>query len=789
MKNFGKKCKIKQIFKKGGIMFCRTVEGLSRCRLIIALMMFLIFNSVLIAGDGYWSTTGPYGGKVIALKTDPNDPNIIYCGTFHGSLFKSTDGGQTWFAINNGLTTPTSNIYSVIYDIQIDPVNSNILYVARWAGGIGGVFKSIDGGSTWQPTGGNNPITGGSNVNSIAIAFNNTNIIYAGIIYEPGTSLYKSINAGVTWEVTSFSEEVTTIIINKIHSDTILVGTSSSGIKKSIDGGNTWLETNLSDQEINKLESDPIDQNTAYAGTEAGIYKTIDGGDTWVLLGLGSNDVHEICINEANPNIIYAGTTIGIYKSVDGGTIWQLFSSGITHLNIWSIEFGPEEKIIAGSINAGGGIFISSDEGDNWASSNTGLTALCQRFILLDPQNDNVIYAGTAGRGFQKSIDGGNTWQDCNNGLPQNATVMSGAIVPNNSNTIYSGIYDNCGYVNGIFKTTDSGVTWLPTSLNNKYVWAIDINPVETNIIYAGTYMDDIYKSIDGGDNWTTTGFGMGMITDIAIDPLNPSVIYVSDLLGDKVWKSENSGANWFQTGFLGEGPFCITIDPFDNTTIYLGGYRGVYKSTDSGTTFNLTSLGSLSAGATVKAIVIDPLDPNVIFAGARAGMGFWAAKVWKSIDAGETWTEFTNELPANTNVCDLAISYNSEQNIRTIYLGGETWGASLYAYSEQITAIEENDLAEDIGGFLSQNYPNPFNTKTTIQFTTADSDNNTEIIIFSFNGQKIKTLINKKLESGLHEVIWDGTDNSGNQISSGIYFYKLQNDNFNETKSMILIR
>ena len=746
-------------------------------------------NNQLISGDENWTTTGPYGGEVYALKADPTNPNIIYAGTNRGGIFKSTDGGETWAAINEGLADYTSNIHFSVFEIEIDPINTNIIYIGCWFVGKKGVFKSTDGGENWQDI--SEEIIYGSctTIQDIVISPTNTNILYFGLFEHDGKSLFKSVNAGISWDVTTFQHNVKSIMINIEDPEIILVGTMFNGIKKSTDGGITWTETNMTSGRICELRADPIDPYKAYAGTPSGIYKTIDGGETWDLIGINTLWVYSIAIKENEPNI-YVGTSNGVFKSIDNGSTWEEVSAGITHSGISAVEFGSQGKILAGSYEYGGGIFVSSNAGENWVSSNTGLTAIEIRFILPDLQNSDVIFIGTNGRGLQKSIDGGLTWQEINNGLPLNATAISGAIDPQNGDILYAGVCKD--YPDqGLYKSTDGGISWLPTTLINKYVWSIAIDPFETNTIYAGTYCDDIYKSIDGGLNWTATGIGDGITTDIVFDPFNSSILYAADMDKDKVYKSEDGGSSWAQTGFVGETPWSVTIDPFENTTMFVGGWRGIYKSTDGGTTFNLTSLGSiLNPGAVVNAIVIDPLDPNVIFAGATSGMGFWAAKTWKSEDGGTTWDKLTNGLPEATNVRCLAIVYDDQQKIRTLYLGADAGGASLYAYSEHITAIEEDNLSEDIEGtFLSQNCPNPFNIKTTIQFTTADSDNNTNITIYNFNGQKIKTLVNKKLNEGTHQVVWDGTDDSGNPLSSGIYLYKMQNNNINETKRMILLR
>ena len=107
-----------------------------------------------------------------------------------------------------------------------------------------------------------------------------------------------------------------------------------------------------------------------------------------------------------------------------------------------------------------------------------------------------------------------------------------------------------------------------------------------------------------------------------------------------------------------------------------------------------------------------------------------------------------------------------------------------------QNVGIENENMSVSSMNSLSQNYPNPFNTKTTIQFTTEDSDKNTNITIYNFNGQKIKTLVDKKLSAGTHQIVWDGTDYSGNAVSGGIYFYKIEcGDKYTGFKKMILMK
>jgi flagellar hook assembly protein FlgD len=86
-------------------------------------------------------------------------------------------------------------------------------------------------------------------------------------------------------------------------------------------------------------------------------------------------------------------------------------------------------------------------------------------------------------------------------------------------------------------------------------------------------------------------------------------------------------------------------------------------------------------------------------------------------------------------------------------------------------------------------NYPNPFNPETTISFAKLDGNNRTEIAIYNLKGQKIKTLLNEVLPAGRHSVLWNGTDESGKKVASGVYFYKMKSGSFNSTRKMILVK
>ncbi|MCD4796055.1 MAG: T9SS type A sorting domain-containing protein, partial [Candidatus Cloacimonetes bacterium] len=113
----------------------------------------------------------------------------------------------------------------------------------------------------------------------------------------------------------------------------------------------------------------------------------------------------------------------------------------------------------------------------------------------------------------------------------------------------------------------------------------------------------------------------------------------------------------------------------------------------------------------------------------------------------------------------------------------------SLYSYSSN-EAEDPEIISSPIS--LMQNYPNPFNPETTISFSTAEDTENTELIIYNIKGQKVKQLISNsanQLSSGQHSVVWNGRDDNGELVSSGVYFYKLKTDNKELTRKMLLVK
>lgn len=273
------------------------------------------------------------------------------------------------------------------------------------------------------------------------------------------------------------------------------------------------------------------------------------GDTTWTYLGLGHEWITSIAVDPTNPNIIYAGSryefsdgTPGrFFKSVNGGKTWDTMI----------VNYGA--------------IYTS---------------------IIISPQNSDIIYA--ASLGIIKSCDAGTTWTEQDNGIriiPEEVGIEALAMDPKNNKTLYAGAGGPSG--GGMYKTTDGGANWNiigGDSLGDGVI-SIAINPVDPNIIYAGTAgACFVWKSIDAGHSWKRTGLGEnGLIKSICINPTDTEQIFVGTAMqgGVPIWESKDGGNTWKACvqGNQSNVIICnsLVFNPSEPFDLYEGG-TGVYN-------------------------------------------------------------------------------------------------------------------------------------------------------------------------------------------------------------------
>jgi photosystem II stability/assembly factor-like uncharacterized protein len=579
-------------------------------------------------GQNMIPSNGGGCGRINVVRIHPNNPNILFAGTASGGIWKTIDGGLTWS--NSTDLLPCLSIA----DIAIDPLHPDTIYVATgdgygyevagdfWGGVYtGGIYKSTDGGLTWNAT----PLSFKQQFrqifNRIIINPLNPDVLFtcsrdyvfksidggqswsrvlAGRVYDleykPGdtsivyaaqaNAIYKSTNGGNSFAATQGNLGAGRMSIAVTNQNpAVLYALSENGnLWKSVDNGQTFtaLSSPMTSYTFygyydNVLAVSPIDENYVVAGGLELIYSD-DGGISWNLLANnGGNDyvhVDQKNIEFSNDGLtIYAVNDGGIFRTYDGGINWEDLGGNIHIKQYYKMATGISNPNIyyAGAQDNGTDYF----DGTTWRHVLGGDGMDC----AVDPTNANTSYASYQYGNFRRSLNGGLSFTNITPAGQSGAWVTPIAIDPLNTNTIY------LGYAS-LYRSFDRGNTWSVLATNicgGDEIEYLKIAPSNNNIIYAGN-TSGIYRSVDGGQTFTsiTTGISGGAITDVAISSSNPDHIWVTlsgYTQGTRIFRSYNGGSNYINvSGTLPDIPVnCAIYQPASNDLVYIGTDFGVF--------------------------------------------------------------------------------------------------------------------------------------------------------------------------------------------------------------------
>ncbi len=372
---------------------------------------------------------------------------------------------------------------------------------------------------------------------------------------------------------------------------------------------------------------------------------------------------------------------------------------------------------------------------------------------------------------------------------------------------------------NGIYRSINNGANWEQTSFDECCATIIS----HSDTLYAGNHLG-IFISIDNGVNWEQTNYTSNSHI-ISIDSNNN--LFVGFWGG--IYKSSDNGASWELVLSLSDCEVVNSIVEnsegilFAGTINFIGEGGGVYRSTDQGDNWEHIGLEY----EYISSLAINSNDE--IFAGSRGQHYEYGGGVFRSSDNGETWTELCDDVLVTS------IAINSEEKI---FIGcsdldgypgavhfsvdnGESWDLIESEIMPPTTGIEFITISEDdyiyaisyesishifrsvqssVGiddssiqetNIKLSNYPNPFTSYTRISYQLSPTVKEGVVEIYNIKGQLVKTLINNQTQKGgYYEIIWYGKDNYQNQVSSGIYLYRIKTDDFiSKTKKMILLK
>jgi photosystem II stability/assembly factor-like uncharacterized protein len=733
-----------------------------------------------------------------SVAVSQNNPKIVWVGTGEGNsrnssswgngVYKSTDGGDTW--TNMGL--PESHD---VPKIAIDPRNDDVVYVAALGHLWGtnkerGVYKTSDGGRTWQHVLAIDEKTGAIDV---VVDPSNPNTVYAAMwarrrypwgFENGGTTggIFKSIDAGKTWQKLTNGLPAETgrigldiyrknpkVLYAVVESDTggsmslEDMRSRSGGIFRTDDGGAHW--TRVSDLTprgfyFGKVRVDPNNDQRVYV-LGFGTAVSDDGGRTF--LNTGARDIHGDChamwIDPNNSNHVLLGTDGGIYFSYDKAKTWD-FQNNVPLGEFYNISYGMDKPYtICGGLQDNGTwcgkAAVRHQEFSYGANPNASAITNADWFFVnggdgfwaqIDPTNPNIIYSESQGgdisrldlasgkrRSIQPQAKEGTQTFRFNWDTP--------FIISNfDHNTLYLG-------GNRLFRLTNGGEDWeaispdltneTPQTMNTAgsaaenydTIVAISESPKDRNVIWVGTDDGNVQVTRDGGKNWTNTAPNI---------PGVPKGLWVS-----RVQASNHDPARAY-AGIDGHRS--------DDFHAYL------YTTDDYGATWRSIS-GSLDAP--IKGFREDPVNPNLLFAGTEFG-------IFMSLDRGATWQQLKEGLPT-VSVDDIEIHPRDHD----LLIG--THGRSIFVIDdisplEQLTRdkLNQNVLFNPrpatefyytpIGGlwgahvFKAKNPP--FGAYINYYLAGIPRDN-VSITIENAKGQTVRELDGTN-RAGLNRVVWD---------------------------------
>ena len=635
-----------------------------------------------VNNGGVWKTTD-YGrvwtpifddqptGSIGAIAIAPSDPNVIYVGSGEGlqrpdlstgnGIYKSLDGGRTWthLGLRDGQQIPM---------LAVDPRDPNRLFAAVLGHPYGpneerGIFRSLDGGRTFEKVLYRDANTGGIDV---VLDPSDPRIVYAALweaqqgpwenaaFTGPGSGVYKSTDGGTTWRQLTrglpagellgrAGLEVAAANPKRLYA---IAGTKkeSGGLYRSDDAGETWQRVNDDERlwgrpgDFNEVRADPKNADVVYVANIV-TWKSIDGGKSFQALrgAPGGDDYHRLWINPNDPNIILNASDQGAVITVNGGATWSSwYNQPTAQMFHVSTDNAFPYRVCGGQQESGSACVPSrGEEGQITFRDWTPVGAEEYGYAVPDPRDPDLVYGGRITRFDRRT----RTAEDVSprplrgDGYRMVRTQPI-AFSPADPRILYFAS-------NTLWKTTNGGRAWtqispdlsrkewsVPASVG-KYsgtpaaqpkqrgvIYALAPSPLEVNRIWAGTDDGLIHLTTDGGKNWR----------DVTPKELVP----------------------WAKVSILEASHFDANTAYAAINTFRLDDLRPhIYRTRDGGKTWTHVANG-IPAEGIVNVVREDPKTKGLLFAGTENA-------VYVSFDDGEQWQPLRLNMPA-TSIRDLVV-------------------------------------------------------------------------------------------------------------------------------------
>lgn len=642
---------------------------------------------------GYWGL-----GRTESVAINPKNSLEFYVTSNGGGVWKTADGGKNYVPVGDQL--PVLFCGKVLIDHQ----NTNTVYVSTGddhvnnGGGLG-VYKSTDGGGTWEPTGLAGTRVSTINVKFMAMSPGNSQIILAAT----NKGLYRTSDGGVTWLVVR-SGNYSDVAFRPGDGNTVFAANYAE-VFRSTDAGVNWQQVTTFGSTVRQIRLSTSAADPEYvaialfkSGSVNEMYASTNRGSSFAYVAR-MGDGCEFYVSNTNKNNVYCGC-VDNFQSKDGGKTWAQIthwsgSNGLkeVHADNHGINYDPGKPWDI-YISNDGGVDKYNEQTNTWTYLSDGLEIAMYYQLAVSQTNPVVIAGGTQDNGgMMRKRDG--TWRNTTGG---DANMC--LIDPSNENILYSA-YINGG---GISRTTNAwtnrtsldpmiSAAGIPEA-DGDWVTPFAIHDANPKILIAG--YKDVIITFDRGDNWKKISTGLSTINlkEIAISPTNSSYIYTSE--GSNLYRTFDQGLTWTKISHPGGRITKMAVHPTVPKTLYStnngGNGKRVYKSTDGGSTWANISAG-IPNDITVSCIIYDKNTDEGLYIGTMAGIFYKDATM-------SSWIYYGMGMP-NTDIIDIQISYPAEK-VRVATFGRGIWENELYT-NGLVTEVSE-ETSDKI-----QIYPNPF--------------------------------------------------------------------------------
>ncbi len=614
-------------------------------------------------------------GRIADFAVNPNNPKEYYVAVASGGVWKTTNSGTTYTPVFD-----SQKSYS-IGCVTMDPNNSSVIWVGsgennnqRSVAYGDGIYKSVDGGQSWE----NKGLTTSGHIGNIIVHPENSDVVFVaaiGPLWSSGgeRGVYKTTDGGETWTAVLTIDEhtgVNEIVMDPRNPDvlyasafqrrrhvfTYLGGGPQSGIYKSIDGGANWVKVNKGLPKVDLgrigLAIAPSNPETVYAIVEAaqgkgGFYRSRNGGASWTKRGKynsSGNYYQEIVVDPLDENVIY-GMDTWMQVSRDGGQTFKNLGEDFKHVDNHCLWINPKDTdhLLAG---CDGGIYETFDAAATWQfKANLPIT----QFYKVAVDNAEPFYFIYGGTQDNFSM-GGPSRTTSGNGIANSEWFMThggdgfeSAIDPDNPNIVYA--QSQYGYLVRYDKLSgeELGIQPQPGKDENAYRWNWDA-PLQVSAHRPGRIFfaaNKVFRSDDRGNSWQ-------VISDDLTAQINRNELKVMG----QVWSTDAVAKN------RSTSPYGTIVafseSPKNENLLYAGTDDGLIQVTEDGgeNWRKVAGIKGVPNATYVNELMASKHDENVVYAAFNHHKyGDFKPYIYKSADRGRSWSSISSDLPLRGSV------------------------------------------------------------------------------------------------------------------------------------------